>query len=796
MRTRPGFQLENHTVTKVPVTILAGFLGAGKPALPGPGLRMGRLAAAMAPVRGARLVARLALGAACWVGAQAEPVVGRAERASTTADSAQSILHPVPSDVEPVRSDSLTASAPAHDALVDSPTAPVEAQPGPGIGSAASRRVVVRARRRGPGQAGERVRDVSGKALLARRGGNLAEALEGLGGVSQLRTGGVSKPVVNGVHSQRLPVVVDGIRLEGQSWGAEHAPETDPFQAERLRVVHGGGGVRYGSGAIGGVVVVDPPTLPRDGRESGDLLATVSSNGPILGTAARLAGGVDALEGSGWRIQGAFRKGGDLHSPQVVLPNTALEERSVAASGGWNQGDWGVEATQSAYWLHQGLLQSAHIGNLSDLRTALERGRPADTSSWGFSVRRPDQVVRHDVSKLLLRGPLVGSVHWELVLSRQQDRRQEWDLHRPINARLAALDAPQLDYTLRTWGADLSSRAELGGGMALQTGAVLQRRENEYAGRAFIPNFREDAGGAWGILQWTRGELVWDLGARLERRELAVWRRLAGEVVHRVSSRDGWAAGTGCAWNPAPGWTVRVGAGSAWRAPDVAELWSDGVHHGTASHETGDSTLRGERAWNGQISSEVHGQDWDLEAAVWATRIEDFIALVPVRPDVLTVRGAYPGYRYRETEALLRGGDLVVRLRPASWTEARSRLALQWTEDAQGGALPFSTGHKASLGWDLIGDSWGRWRDLRAGPEVVYHAQAAPVAGDHAPPPDGVVLLEAKAQASLPTARFRWDAVLTGNNLLDAVHRDPTDRLRYFAPRPGRSVDLKILLVW
>jgi iron complex outermembrane receptor protein len=615
--------------------------------------------------------------------------------------------------------------------------------------SAASRRVVVRARRRGPSLAGETVREVSGKDLLAKRGGNLAEALEDLGGVTQLRTGGVSKPVVNGVHSQRLPVVVDGIRLEGQSWGAEHAPETDPFQAERLRVVQGGGGVRYGSGAIGGVVVVDPPTLPRDGRESGELLATAARDGPVLGTAARLSGGIDALEGTGWRIQGAVRKGGDRSSPQVVLPNTALEERSLSASGGWNSGFWGLEAIHSVYWLHQGLLQSAHIGNLSDLRTALEKARPADTSSWGFDVRRPDQVVRHDLSKLLVRGPLVGSTHWELVLSRQQDLRQEWDLHRPINAKLAALDAPQLDYTLRTWGADLSARTELGAGFGLQAGAVAQRRENEYDGRAFIPNFRDDALGTWGILQWARGELVWDLGARQEFRDLEVWRRVAGKVVHRRSSWDGWAASTGFAWHPAPTWTVRASAGSAWRAPDVAELWSDGVHHGTASYEIGDSTLGGERSWTGQVSSESHQETWDLEVSAWATRIEDYIALVPVQPAVLTVRGAYPGYRYRATDAFLRGGDLAVRLRPSSWNEGRARLALQWTEDESGGALPFSTGHKASLGWDLVDETLGRWRDLRAGPEVVFHAEAEAVPGDHAPPPDGVVLLEARAQASL-----------------------------------------------
>lgn len=665
-----------------------------------------------------------------------------------------------------------------------------------GADSSASRTVIVRVRRRDPSLAGETVHEVSGKALLARRGGNLAESLEGIGGVTQLRTGGVSKPVVNGVHSQRLPVVVDGIRLEGQSWGTEHAPETDPFQAQRLRVVQGGGGVRYGSGAIGGVVVADPLALPRDGRESGELLATVASDGPVLGSALRLSGGLDSLEGSGWRVQGGVRKGGDRRSPQVVLPNTAVEERSLSVSGGWSRGAWGAEATHSVYWLHQGLLQSAHFGNLTDLRTAIEKGIPADTSSWGFDVRRPDQRVRHDVTKALLRGPLAASSSWELVLSRQLDLRREWDLHRQIDSRLAEIDAPQLDYALRTWSSDLSTRTDLDGGWNLQSGAIVQRRENEYDGRAFLPNFRDDVLGAWGIVQWSRKDLVADLGVRHEFRDLDVWRRVSGEVVHRASSWNGTAAGAGTVWYPAPGLVLRGSAGTAWRPPDVAELWSDGVHHGTASYETGDSSLRAERSWTAQASTEIHRSRWDLETSGWATRIEDYIALVPMQPAILTVRGAYPGYRYRSTDAFLCGADVATRIRPRSWTEARARLALQWTEDVQGGALPFSAGHRASFGFDVIEDAMGPLRDLRAGPDLVFHARAEPVVGDHAPPPPSVWLLEAQAMASLPGKAVRWDFVAKGINLLDAVWRDPTDRLRYFAPRPGRSLDLKVLMVW
>jgi iron complex outermembrane receptor protein len=59
-------------------------------------------------------------------------------------------------------------------------------------------------------------------------GATLGDALREIAGVSSLRTGStVVKPVVNGLHSNRVPVFTNGVRLEDQQWGTEHAPNLD-----------------------------------------------------------------------------------------------------------------------------------------------------------------------------------------------------------------------------------------------------------------------------------------------------------------------------------------------------------------------------------------------------------------------------------------------------------------------------------------------------------------------------------------------------------------------------------------
>lgn len=106
---------------------------------------------------------------------------------------------------------------------------------------------------------------ISGKELEKLAGKSLGEALKGIAGVNALQTGpSIFKPVIHGMHSNRIVIMNNGVRQESQQWGSEHAPEIDPFTATKLSVVKGAAGVRYGPDAIAGVIlVVDLITMIR-----------------------------------------------------------------------------------------------------------------------------------------------------------------------------------------------------------------------------------------------------------------------------------------------------------------------------------------------------------------------------------------------------------------------------------------------------------------------------------------------------------------------------------------------------
>ena len=70
---------------------------------------------------------------------------------------------------------------------------------------------------------------ISPRQLEAQPSTNIIDVIAHQPGISQVTTGsGISKPVIRGLGYNRVVVVNDGIRQEGQQWGDEHGIEVDP----------------------------------------------------------------------------------------------------------------------------------------------------------------------------------------------------------------------------------------------------------------------------------------------------------------------------------------------------------------------------------------------------------------------------------------------------------------------------------------------------------------------------------------------------------------------------------------
>ncbi|MFN4079505.1 MAG: TonB-dependent receptor [Saprospiraceae bacterium] len=628
----------------------------------------------------------------------------------------------------------------------------------------------------------------------AGQGVNLGEMLRRLSGVNTLNTGlSIAKPVIGGLHSNRVAIVNNSVVLEGQQWGAEHAPEIDPFSAGSVRVLKGAAAVRYGVGAFGGAIILEPEPLRAQPGAGGRLTLGAFSNGG----GGLIAGSADwrPQHGTlGLRLQGSAKRSGNLRAPDYFLANTGAGELNLSAMAQWTHDKWTHELGLSTFNQRLGVMRAAHVGNLTDLVRAIESDRPLNNrDAFDYAIDRPFQRIGHHTVKYHVGRRL--SEKWKIngQYAFQYNDREEYDIVRASNA-----NRPQVSFQLWTNVLDLSADHAPISHWQGSAGVQAQHQLN-YVGRGgLIPDYRSLAGAAWFVERWRRYPTPWEfeVGARYD------YRRTAAETFGRLVNLDttvffhAYSATGGVSRSLGPYASLTFNSALAWRPPHVNELFARGIHHAAGTYEEGQPGLQAEKAWNNNLSFAYKRRRTDIQATVYLNQIRDFIYLNPLSEFVLTVRGAFPAYRYLQTNALIYGADMSALL----------PLGAHWVLDIRASALRgMRVGGEESKARDWLplmpadrlqyGLLWtptsgvGAQTHVRLGAVTVLRQSRAPEEGLLKEVPEAYTLLNMDAIWAIDE---RWELGLTASNLLNARYRDYLNFFRFFADEPGVNVGMRL----
>ncbi|WP_161889395.1 TonB-dependent receptor [Pontibacter russatus] len=640
---------------------------------------------------------------------------------------------------------------------------------------------------------------LTGQELEETRGLSLAGSLKGIPGVSTIQTGPtISKPVIHGMHSNRVLLLNNGVRQEGQQWGSEHAPEIDPFVATEMKVIKGAAGVRYGADAIGGVVLVEPKALPTSPGVGGEVNLLGSTNNRQLAASATVEGNSANIPPLSWRLQGTVKKAGNTRTPDYYLDNTGFGEQNFSGALGYRKEKFGGELFYSQFNTKLGILRASHIGNLTDLRYAIERGRPAgaDTVGFTYDIGRPYQQVQHDLlkAKLYLQTGQAGRL--EFIYGWQRNRREEYDLHNVNSGN------PALYLNLNTHTTESIWEHNPLGNFSGSVGVSTTYQQNTYKYSAFLPYFTAITAGAFVIEKWRKDRLQLEAGLRYDYRQLRVMQFDTSGTLQKPAFDFNNVSGTlGALYDVGYHLTFGLSATSAWRAPSVNELFSNGVHHSAATYEIGDPGLVSEQAYNFETSVNYFGNArLNGQLSLYYNVINHYIYLSSEPEPILTVRGAFPAFRYRQTDATFKGIDLSLQynLLPnlildskASVVRARNTTAGDYLINIP--ADRFDN----SLRYEFAQSGEGsRFSDAYISLGGTYMAEQTRVPTrteeDFAPPPDAYFLLQAGAGATVHIGSQPVEFGVTGNNLLNSTYRDYLNRFRYFSDEAGRLLLFRI----
>ncbi len=667
---------------------------------------------------------------------------------------------------------------------------------------------------------------LSANQLAESAGKTLGESLKEIAGVNSIQSGpGIFKPVIHGVHSQRVLILNHGIRQEGQQWGAEHAPEIDPFVASDVSVIKDASSIKYGTDAIGGVIVVNPAPLPERAGIGGSISTIAQSNGRSGTISGMIEGGINNRDGWGWRIQGTAKRAGDFHTPNYSLTNTGIRELNFSAATGYHDERLGVEVFFSHFASEIGILKGVSIGNQNDLEDAMTRPEPLYTSSFSYDISEPRQTVSHNLLKVSGHVKLPKS-ELRLQYGFQNNHRKEFDF------RIGDLsNTPDLNLRLNTHTMETEWEYFKNDKWSICTGvtAMFQQNRKVFGTQKvpFIPDFNNVSGGFFGITKMNLNKWIVDLGLRYDYRYYSVAGYDYKNSLFRANLNfNNFSATAGATLARRSNEALKLNISSSWRPPHVAELYSVGTHQSAAANEYGfllndttnevldidDVSFKTEQAVKFVATYQRVLGSFGFEISPYANYIFNYIYL---RPAGVTqnVRGTYTYFRYTQTDALFLGLDVSAFWQVHPRVQVLPKISLLRASDHRNDdylvfippnryevAVRYEKPSPGSLS-KLFVETKARFVDRqRRAPRVITVQEinearednADPLNGnnsnfDFMAPPPAYILWDFAAGVSLKSEKNRYDFRIASENLLNSSYREYTNRFRYFADDIGRN---------
>ncbi|SHH55536.1 TonB-dependent receptor [Winogradskyella jejuensis] len=661
---------------------------------------------------------------------------------------------------------------------------------------------------------------------------SLGDALKEVPGISSINTGNtIVKPMINGMHSSRLLIVNNNVRMQDQEWGIEHAPSIDINSANQISVIKGSGALRYGGDAVGGVVVINPRRVILKDTLYGNTTLSGQTNGRGFTASTSL----NKTFKTGWfaNVQGSVKQNGDFESPDYLLTNTGAKSYGFTANGGKKTLESGFEVFYSFLNNEIGILRSSHIGNINDLVTAINSDEPFVVDDFSYDINSPKQEIRHHLLKGLYYKRFQNFGKLSLQYDYQNNQRFEFDIRVGEDR-----DKPALDLNLQTHtvSADVVVDSNLDRKLSF---GVMGRYQNNFANpdtgvRRLIPDYDKYDFGIYGTSEWKlNDDVTIDAGLRYD------FNRIDAKKFYRTSRWEerGYDVefaefeiedlGTQILTNPIFNFhNISASAGAkfdlnsnsyllanyslASRPPNPSELFSDGLHHSAARIELGDLRLDQEISNRISATYNVQTSNFELNVDVFYNRINDFIYIRPFGVEQ-TIRGAFPVWNFTKTDAEFFGIDISANYDiNSNFNLSNSTSFIKANDLDENRPIidipPFNINNAITFNkaeWNNFSASlkseWmfrqNEFPDFNF--EVTNASTNETTVVDISTPPSAYHLLHFYTEATFPISKkTSLNVGLNINNLLNTNYRNYLNRLRYFADDLGRNILLQVQLTY
>jgi iron complex outermembrane receptor protein len=555
--------------------------------------------------------------------------------------------------------------------------------------------------------------------LLQHPSGNIIDAITIIPGVSAITLGpSISKPQVRGLGYNRVVVINDGVRQEGNQWGDEFGIEIDENTVAKVEVLKGPASLSYGSDAMAGVInFIGMPPVP-EGQIKGSFLNNYQTNNGLINESLNIEGNHKSLI---WGFTYTYKRAHDYENQyDGYVWNSAYGENDVKGNIGI-QKNWGhSNLTLSLFDLKLGIIEGAR-DSVTGKFTAHYLGR-GNTDSLGLAPTGKNtlynfypiihQHVRH--YKAVWDNSLaIGSGRLQLRLAVQQNFRQEAN-------DITVGDVYNNYFFLQTFNYDIQYRLPQKNNWQVSVGINGMQQSSQDRGTVFlVPEYHQFDAGIFSITQKTWDKLTLSGGLRFDSRNLNT-NNLYSDTngvrvatpnsfsVHRFvayhSNFSGVSGSLGLAYDFTKSFYGKLNFSRGFRAPNIAENGSNGIHDGTPFYEIGDPNLKSESSFQVDGTLGLNDENFTAEVNIFRNQINNYIFPVKlestnggdsVRTDVVAHLSG-PTFKYVSGDAVLSGGELTLDIHPAGlkWLHFENGFstvsAIQLNADPSTKYLPYT----------------------------------------------------------------------------------------------------------
>jgi iron complex outermembrane receptor protein len=640
-------------------------------------------------------------------------------------------------------------------------------------------------------------------ALLQSSATNIIDALTHIPGVSQLSTGpAISKPFIRGLGYNRVVVVNEGVRQEGQQWGDEHGIEIDELSIARAEVLKGPASLMYGSDALAGVVNFITNIPVAEGTLKANLLTNYQSNSGLFGINGNIAGNE---KGFNWNLYGTYKSSGDYKNKyDGKVLNSRFNEKNFGGYAGINR-SWGYShLIFSRFDQHVGLVE----GDRDDAsgKFLLFAGSPLervatlqDLDSRDLFV--PQQRVQHN--KIISDNNFViNKSRLKINLGYQNNLRKEFGNPEDPTEEELFFDLKTINYNLQ-W--QLPEMKEWH--TTIGVNGMRQSNQNKGA-EVLIPEYNIFDIGGFVYVQRLFKKSTISGGLRFDNRSVDAKEFNDGVTTKFTAFKKTFAnvsGSVGISYEPSDVVTFKANIARGFRAPSLAELASNGAHEGTNRYEYGEQNLKSETSLQLDAGIDINYEHFSIGLATFYNRMNDFIfyrklesasggdSLVNVDGDDLQA------FKFNQNNAKLYGieASLDIHPHPLDWLHFENAVSFVrgLFDDAIDGSNNLPLIPAAKLTSELRASFKKAGKSLqnfyvKAGVDKIFNQEKAFTGYGTETTTPGYTLLNAGIGADVAANNKTLFSIhISASNITDVAYQNHLSRLKYTADNlvTGRS---------